>query len=96
MKNVFNIKSYLIFLGRNKLYAFITIFGFAVALMFVILTAIYARDQFTTDSFHVNKDRISLLYYEDHGAVAIMVASLTVFWQAYKAMMIPAAKALEK
>lgn len=66
MKNIFNIKSYLVFLMRNKLYAAITIFGFAAALMFVILMTFYTRDQFTVDAQHVNGDRIVLTYYDNN------------------------------
>lgn len=58
MKNIFNLRSYILFLSRNKLYTTITIFGFAVSLMFVILMAIYAKDEFTKDHFHENGDRI--------------------------------------
>lgn len=64
MKNIFNIKSYLVFLMRNKLYAAITIFGFAAALMFVILMTFYTRDQFTVDAQHVNGDRIFRMQYD--------------------------------
>lgn len=56
-------KSYFVFLGRNKLYAAVTVLGFALSLAFVILVALYARDEFTVDSFHKNIDRIYRVEY---------------------------------
>lgn len=45
-------------LWRNKLYSVVTVFGFAMALMFVILLTVYIRQELSVDEFHVNKDRI--------------------------------------
>lgn len=56
-----NIRSYLKFLSRNKLYTFVTVFGFAVSLMFVFLLGIYIRQELSVDKFHEKKDRIYLL-----------------------------------
>ncbi|MEG2756082.1 MAG: hypothetical protein RR931_05685, partial [Mucinivorans sp.] len=117
---MFNIKSFINFLGRNKLYTFVTIFGFALALMFVILLSLYTREQFTVDNYHLNGERIvvvayvvaipaiwylcgmwlkdfpyrisiSPMVYIISGLVALLVASATIFWQAYQAMMVPPA-----
>lgn len=59
-------RSYFIFLSRNKLYTFITMFGFAASLMFVVLMAIYTRDQMTVDSTQPNKDRVVRLQWDDN------------------------------
>ena len=40
-----NFRSFFNFLGRNRLYAFINIFGLSVSLMFVILIADYTLRQ---------------------------------------------------
>jgi len=56
-----NLKAYLKFLSRNKLYCFVTIFGFAVSLMFVFLLGVYVKQELSVDNFHEKKDRIYLL-----------------------------------
>jgi len=56
-----NLKAYLKFLGRNKLYSFVTVFGFAVSLMFVLLLGIYVKKELSVDQFHEKKDRIYLI-----------------------------------
>ena len=45
-------RSFFNFLGRNKLYTAINIFGLSLSLMFVILIADYTVRQLTVDSFH--------------------------------------------
>ncbi len=54
-------KSYLKFLSRNRAYTFISIFGLAVSLMFVILLGDYVWRQFSIDSQHPDADRIYML-----------------------------------
>jgi putative ABC transport system permease protein len=58
MANPLNIKTFGKFLGKNKLYTAINIFGLSVSLMFVILIAIYATQELSVDKFHANRDRI--------------------------------------
>lgn len=53
-----NFRSFFNFLGRNKLYTCINIFGLSVSLMFVILIADYTLRQFTHDNYHSKGDRI--------------------------------------
>lgn len=62
-------KSYFVYLSRNKLYAFITIFGFAVSLMFVILMAIYTRNQLTVVADQANADRIYRFQFDQFAYV---------------------------
>lgn len=56
-----DLKVYLKFLSRNKLYTFVTIFGFSISLMFILLLSIYVKQEFSIDDFHKNKDRIFLM-----------------------------------
>ena len=60
-----NFRSFFNFLGRNKLYAAINIFGLSVSLMFVILIADYTLRQFTTDNYHTKADRIYVIGNEE-------------------------------
>lgn len=46
------------FLLKNKSYAIINIFGFAVSLMFVILIGLYIQDEWRVDRQHLCADRI--------------------------------------
>ena len=54
-------RSFFNFLGRNRLYAAINIFGLSVSLMFVILIADYTLRQFTCDNYHTKGDRICVI-----------------------------------
>ncbi len=56
-----NLKTYLKFLSRNKLYTFVSIVGFSISLMFVIILGLYVRQQLSVDDFQENKDRIFLI-----------------------------------
>lgn len=51
-------RTYLNYLGRNKLYTFVSVFGFAASLMFVILLGFYVRHEYTADRFHPNAERL--------------------------------------
>lgn len=64
MNNLLNFKSFLKFLSKNKSYTFIDIFGLSVSLMFVVLIAIYTKQELTVDSYHEKKDRIYVLANE--------------------------------
>ena len=61
MSNILNFKSFLNFLGRNKGYTAIDLFGLSVSLMFVILIATYVVGELSTDRFHEKGDRIYAL-----------------------------------
>ncbi len=58
MGNFLNFKSYFKFLGRNKVFTAINIFGLSASLMFVILIMVYAGQGLATDRFQKNADRI--------------------------------------
>jgi len=53
--------TYFKFLSRNKFYTFVTVFGFAVSLMFVFLIAVYVKQELSVDKFQEKADRIYFL-----------------------------------
>ncbi|GHT06253.1 ABC transporter permease [Bacteroidia bacterium] len=61
MNDLFNLGTFFKFLGKNKTYTFIDIFGLAVSLMFVILIAVYGMQELSTDRFQKKADRIYAL-----------------------------------
>ena len=65
MLNMFHFRSFFNFLGRNKLFTAINVFGFAVSLVFVILLGLYVQDELSVDSFHANRDRIYRVQYDE-------------------------------
>jgi putative ABC transport system permease protein len=56
-----NMKTFFNFLGRNKVYTVIDVFGLSVSLMFVILIAVYTVQELSVDKFHEKADRIYAL-----------------------------------
>ena len=66
MKQIFNLKSYLTFLSRNKVYTAINVFGLSVSLMFVILLVVFVQQEYTVDTQHSKLDRIYL--FAHHGS----------------------------
>lgn len=67
MKNIFDIKSFLVFLGRNKAYTLINVLGLALSFMFVILIALYTTHEVSIDKSETNLDRICVLGHEMMG-----------------------------
>lgn len=63
-----NLKTYRKFLGKNKFYTLVTVLGFAISLMFVLLLSIYVKQELSVDQFHKNKDRIFLLAHNRESA----------------------------
>jgi len=63
-------RSFFNFLGRNKLYTAINIFGLSLSLMFVILIADYTVRQLTVDSFHSKASSIYVVSNENTVASA--------------------------
>lgn len=56
------------FLKNNKLFTVVSVVGFAVSLMFVLLLGTYVKQELSVDRFHANKDRIYLMCRDDHTA----------------------------
>ncbi|PKQ66272.1 hypothetical protein BZG01_11815 [Labilibaculum manganireducens] len=53
-----HLKSFALHLWKNKLYSVITILGFAISIMFILLLSIYIKNEYSADQFHLKKDRI--------------------------------------
>lgn len=70
MFRLLNLRSFFVFLGRNKLYTAVNIFGLSLSLMFVVLIADYTTRQLTTDRFHTKADRIAILSSEIYPSTA--------------------------
>lgn len=60
-----HLKSFLIHLWKNKLYSSITILGFSISLMFILLLSVYIKNEYSADQFHEKKDRIFRLTHGD-------------------------------
>lgn len=69
-----NLKTYLKFLSRNKLYTFVSIVGFSISLMFVIILGLYVKQELSTDNFQKNKDRIFLMTHDNYSGFGNTVA----------------------
>jgi putative ABC transport system permease protein len=74
MSNVVNIKALLKFLSRNKVYTLINVFGLSLSLMFVILIAVYVRQELAVDKYQEKGDRIFLLANEESVGTAFRLA----------------------
>ncbi len=86
LKNYFTIALRL--LMKQRVYAFINIFGLAVGVAFCLMLLLYVQDELTYDSQHVNADRIArvvLNQNENDGSI-----KATVPWMPY-----PLGKTLE-
>lgn len=59
-----DLRVYWKFLARNKLYTFVSVFGFSISLMFVIILGLYVKEQFSVDDFQEKKDRIFLMTHD--------------------------------
>lgn len=75
MNDLFNLNTYFRFLGKNKLYTFINVFGLSVSLMFVILIAVYTVQELSTDKFQENADRIYILGNEEYMQTAYPIGA---------------------
>ncbi|SUB78093.1 ABC transporter permease [Porphyromonas macacae] len=62
-------RTYLKYLSRNKLYTFVSVFGLAFSLMFVILLGFYVYGEKSVDSFHSKADCIYMLRSEHHASL---------------------------
>lgn len=74
MNNLLNIKSFFKFLSRNKIYTLINIVGLSLSLMFVILIAVYVKQELSVDKFQENADRIYILANEEFAGSAYRLA----------------------
>ena len=65
-----NIRTFIKYLGKNKMYTSITILGFSVSLMFVILLSAYLKQEYSVDKFQENKDQIFRLVHDSYSGFA--------------------------
>lgn len=68
--------TFLKFLSKNKFYTFVTVFGFAVSLMFVFLIAVYVKQELSVDDFQEKKDRIYFLASKDQFGLRFSYAAI--------------------
>lgn len=66
----YSLKMFIKYLAKNRLYTSVTLSGFAVSLMFVLLLTIYIKQELSVDEFHTNKDRIYRLIHENYAGFA--------------------------
>lgn len=59
-----DLQVYVKFLSRNKLYTFVSLFGFSISLMFIIILGVYVKQQLSVDDFQEKKDRIFLMTHD--------------------------------
>lgn len=55
-----NLKTYLKFLSHNKLYTFVSIVGFSISLMFVIILGLYVKQELSVDDCNSMMQRNSI------------------------------------
>ena len=65
-----NLKTFFKHLYHHKLYAFITVFGFAISLMFVLLLGVFIKNELSVDQFHTKKDRLFRMTNDDWSGFA--------------------------
>ena len=64
----YSLKMFIKYLAKNRLYTFVTLSGFAVSLMFVLLLSVYIKEELSVDQFHTNKDWIYRLINENYSS----------------------------
>ena len=65
-----HLKSFALHLWKNKLYSVITILGFAISIMFILLLSIYIKNEYSADQFHLKKDRIFRVTHGEESSFA--------------------------
>ena len=65
-----HLKSFALHLWKNKLYSVITILGFAISIMFILLLSIYIKNEYSADQFHLKKDRIFRMTHGEESGFA--------------------------
>lgn len=78
MRNFFNLKAFLKFLSRHKVYTSIEIFGLSVSFMFVILIATYIVQELSIDKEQTKTDNIYVLSSESGFGSAYKIADRLV------------------
>jgi putative ABC transport system permease protein len=71
-----SIKTFIKYLLKNKLYSIVTLSGFAISLMFVVLLSIYTKQELSVDQFHTNSDRIYRMCRDNGATFSPMTAEI--------------------
>jgi putative ABC transport system permease protein len=71
-------KSFANHLWNNKRYTIITVLGFSMSIMFVILLSLHIERELSVDAFHTRKDRIYRLSNDNHSVFSPPMAGLLV------------------
>jgi putative ABC transport system permease protein len=71
-----SLKMFIKYLAKNRLYTFVTLSGFAISLMFVLLLSVYIKQELSVDQFHVNKNRIYRLCRDNVATFAPPIGNL--------------------
>lgn len=74
MNPLLNFKSFFKFLGRNKAYTLIDVFGLSISLMFVLAIALYTAQEMSTDRFQEKGDRIYIVGSENYAETGAAIA----------------------
>ncbi|MDR2765809.1 MAG: ABC transporter permease [Tannerella sp.] len=75
MNRWLDVKSFFRFLGKNRFYTLINVFGLSVSLMFVILITVYTTQELSVDTFQEKADRIYILGNEAYPGSAWKLGS---------------------
>lgn len=75
-----NLKVYLKFLGRNRVYSLVTVAGFSVSLMFVVVLGVYVKQELSVDRFHEKGDRIYFATNSKEGTMIGAYANPVAPW----------------
>ncbi|NVO20156.1 MAG: ABC transporter permease [Bacteroidetes bacterium] len=59
-----DLKLFIHYLSKNKLFTIITLFSFSIALTYVILLGVYLQNELSVDAFQQKKDRIFRIHNE--------------------------------
>ncbi|MCL2245904.1 MAG: FtsX-like permease family protein [Lentimicrobiaceae bacterium] len=70
-----HLKTYQRFLFRNKLYTAVSLLGFSVSLMFVVLLGVYIKQENSVDDFQEKKARIFVMTHDNKTNFGNLVAA---------------------
>lgn len=71
-----HLKSFINYLLKNKQYTLITLVGFGISLMFVVVLSLYVEKELSVDEFHKNKHRIYRLANDCHSMFSPPMAAM--------------------
>ena len=78
-----NIKSYITFLSRNKVYTAINVFGLSVSLMFVMLIGVYVWQEYRVTRDLPDSDRIEVIGMNFAGECSHQLLHRSSWWHSW-------------